>query len=83
MKDPLAVGVVERLGDLDADPGELNPLDAAALNGNLSRLRAALEHPVVTSTAVAEPLPPQPFTGGASAEELEAIEKQMKLLGYM
>jgi arylsulfatase A-like enzyme len=69
--------------DLDADPGETNPLDAAALDGNLGRLRAALEHPVVTSTVVAEPPPPQPAGGGASAEELEAIEKQMKLLGYM
>ena len=66
----------EWLYDLAADPGETRPLEPA-MNGGLDRLRAALEH-----GTTAEPAP-DAAAATASAEELAAIERQMKLLGYM
>jgi arylsulfatase A-like enzyme len=68
--------------DLSVDPEEEQPFDAAPVNGELGVLRTALEHPAVTASG-----PPQPTsslaTGGPSSEELDAIERQMRLLGYM
>jgi arylsulfatase A-like enzyme len=69
----------ESLYDLADDPGETTPLDAGA-NGHRAALRSALEHAAVREPA-ATPGPDGPPT--ASAEELAAIERQMKLLGYM
>jgi len=81
---------VEQLFDLEHDPDERAPLDPGSANGAFASLRQALEHP-----AVAASLPkgggPQPPGGGpqptapptASDEELAALERQMKLLGYM
>ena len=63
--------------DLTDDPGETRPI--ASVNGGASGLREALAHPAVGAAEVSE----SPAGGGASAEELEAIERQMKLLGYM
>ena len=65
------------LYDLAADPGETRRLEPASMNGCLDRLRAALEH-----GSVAEPAP-DASAATASPEELAAIERQMKLLGYM
>jgi arylsulfatase A-like enzyme len=71
----------ELLYDLRSDPGERSPLDEARANGRFDRLRAALEHqsvtasPSVTSDAPAAPTP--------SPDELAALERQMRLLGYM
>jgi arylsulfatase A-like enzyme len=67
------------LYDLQDDPGERAPLDPAQANGAFEGLRGALEHPAlaaapaVASDGVAEP----------SAEERAALERQMKLLGYL
>jgi arylsulfatase A-like enzyme len=68
------------LYDLRSDPGETSPLDPAGNNGSFAALRAALEHPAVTAQA------PAVRDGGSaepSAEELAALERQMKLLGYL
>jgi arylsulfatase A-like enzyme len=67
--------------DLRADPGERSPLDASAANGRFERLRAALEHPSVTASGSVEPTAASPPS--ASPEELAALERQMRLLGYM
>jgi arylsulfatase A-like enzyme len=72
----------ELVYDLASDPLEERPLDPATLNGRADGLRAALDHASVTATAESIAAPPSP-ANGASAEELEAIERQMKLLGYM
>jgi arylsulfatase A-like enzyme len=79
---------VEQLFDLDSDPDELAPLASGHWPGAAAAaLQSALEHPGVqgpgrgedgiTSPASSSPLP-EP-----SADEVEAIERQMKLLGYM
>jgi arylsulfatase A-like enzyme len=68
--------------DLSADPAETHPLDAAMLDGRAGALRTALEHPAVTSIADTHPASAGPPIG-ASDEELAALERQMKLLGYM
>jgi arylsulfatase A-like enzyme len=71
---------VEVLYDLQADPTETTPLDPADANGELAALRAGLERACTTETVtVPSPGPPP----AASPQELEAIERQMKLLGYM
>lgn len=65
--------------DLRSDPDE--PLGSGAANGRFERLRDALNCPAVTATAQLEPeAPGAPI---ASADELAALERQMKLLGYM
>jgi arylsulfatase A-like enzyme len=71
----------ELVYDLAADPAEAHPLDAAELDGGAEALRAALEHPAVKGMAdtPASAVP----TAGGSDEELAALERQMKLLGYM
>jgi arylsulfatase A-like enzyme len=68
------------LYDLDADPGETQPLDPEAADDAFARLRAVLEHPALAEAAL-----PVAAVGGreATGEELEALERQMKLLGYM
>ena len=69
----------ERLYDLREDPGECSPLDPVGQNGVVSRLRAALAHPSVTATGTA----PSTAPASASPEEVAALERQMRLLGYM
>jgi arylsulfatase A-like enzyme len=70
----------ELLFDLDADPHERRPLDPAAVNGAYDALRAALHHPATAAIAAEAPAPTSP---DPAADELAAIEQQMKLLGYM
>jgi arylsulfatase A-like enzyme len=69
--------------DLDKDPLELAPADAAsAPEADLERLaalRAALAHPAVTAS--------RPFragaTGAATAAETADLEERMRVLGYL
>jgi arylsulfatase A-like enzyme len=68
------------LYDLQSDPNENRPLDPRLAGDAFADLREALEHPSVTATPEAAP-----STDGmtASAAELGALERQMKLLGYL
>jgi len=72
----------EDVYDLESDPQELAPLDAAGvlpaeLSQRLPRLRAALDHPAVaTLTDVIE----DPGSVGGNREDLHA---SMRMLGYM
>jgi arylsulfatase A-like enzyme len=67
--------------DLQADSAESSPLDPASAGGSLPKLRAALEHPAVSTVA---PMPrPGAQQAQPSAEELSQLEEQMKLLGYL
>jgi arylsulfatase A-like enzyme len=73
----------ELVFDLRTDPHESNPLDRESSNGSVAVLRAALEHAAADETVAAEialsaPAPPRP-----SDDDVAAIERQMKLLGYM
>ena len=68
---------VEQKYDLVTDPLEQTPLDA----DGVGHLRAALEH---RSVIREQPVhPPGPPPAAASEAELEQLERQMKLLGYM
>jgi arylsulfatase A-like enzyme len=69
----------ELLYDLRSDPNEDVPLNASHANGAFTTLREALDHPSVTATGVVEHAAPP----SASPEELAALERQMKLLGYL
>jgi arylsulfatase A-like enzyme len=76
--------LVERNGsravyDLGGDPDQ--PDRDAERSAGAAALRSALGHPMVSSAEVQ----PQSATAmpDAPADELEAIERQMKLLGYM
>jgi arylsulfatase A-like enzyme len=75
----------EEVYDLDADPVELSPLSPAQVpagrEDELARLRAALRHPAITARRAEGA--PTPAGREASDDELRAIEKSMKLLGYM
>lgn len=81
---------VERLHDLEADPEEESPLPPESWPREAAALRAALEHPglagplsgVEDATSLSDSSTPT-SSPQASSEELEAIERQMKLLGYM
>jgi arylsulfatase A-like enzyme len=68
------------LYDLEHDPGENSPLDPDRANDSFSDLRTALEHPSVTASpgAATGDGAPEP-----SGEEMAALERQMKLLGYL
>jgi arylsulfatase A-like enzyme len=68
------------LYDLERDPAEGEPLDPHLAGDSFADLRAALEHPAL---AVQEPSVPARPGAERSARELEALERQMKLLGYM
>ncbi len=68
----------ELVYDLREDPGETRPLES--VNGQATALREALAQ--LQADAAVE-APEGDGGRGASAEELEAIERQMKLLGYM
>jgi arylsulfatase A-like enzyme len=75
---------VESRYDLRADPGERAPLGPGEAGGAFAALAAALEHPAVT--AVPNPTPPpasEPAPPAATEAEVAAIERQLKLLGYM
>jgi arylsulfatase A-like enzyme len=72
----------ESLYDLDVDPLELAPLRGQALEAypdeTLGALRAAVNHPLVQSTAApGEPADP------VTADEVADIEHRMRLMGYM
>ncbi len=71
----------ELLYDLRTDPSERSPLDAAAVGARADSLRSAVANAAEPEMAAVVPGAPGP--GGASPEELAAIERQMKLLGYM
>jgi arylsulfatase A-like enzyme len=66
------------LYDLEHDPEECSPLDSRQADGRFAELRAALEHPSIESATVGATgcSPPSP-------EELETLQQQMRLLGYM
>jgi hypothetical protein len=71
----------EEYFDLVSDPGETEPLPPSSANGSLGSLRAALEQTEPAESAPAgQDAAPSPQ---ASDEEIAAIERQMKLLGYM
>jgi arylsulfatase A-like enzyme len=68
------------LYDLERDPGEREPVDPCRASGSFDDLSAALEHPSLA------PTPTAAVGNGASevsVQELEALERQMKLLGYL
>ncbi|MEX2195983.1 MAG: sulfatase-like hydrolase/transferase [Thermoleophilaceae bacterium] len=71
-------GVNEELYDLAADPLELDPLAAVGHDGAVDRLRAALEHPAVIAER-----PPESTPTDVPADEMEQLEAQMRLLGYL
>jgi arylsulfatase A-like enzyme len=71
-------GEQETSFDLQADPEERHRLPATASD---QHLRAALDE-AAGAAATSEP-PRETVATEASAEELQAIERQMKLLGYM
>jgi arylsulfatase A-like enzyme len=76
----------ERFYDLHADPHERAPLAAGAVLSEIAaKLRRALGHEPTAAPSEAPPPPsdPAPPSASASAKELEALEQQMKLLGYM
>jgi arylsulfatase A-like enzyme len=72
----------ELVYDLRADPGEDSPLDPAGLDARLGELRGALHAPGVLESTAA-PAPALSDADAPSADEVAAIERQMKLLGYM
>jgi arylsulfatase A-like enzyme len=72
----------ELIYDLRSDPGELAPLAAGSANGALAGLRAAIERAGGTEGTI-RPESPAAIAGTVSAEQLELVERQMKLLGYM
>jgi arylsulfatase A-like enzyme len=69
-----------RLYDLERDPDELAPLDQALTGKEFGALAATLEHPALGS---ASPVAAAGHRVEASAEELEALQQQMRLLGYL
>lgn len=72
----------EEVFDLAADPLETTPLEPDQATGAqdvLRELRAALDHPAVSSSTAAATASP----GRASEEELRQLEDRMRLLGYM
>jgi arylsulfatase A-like enzyme len=69
----------EQFYDLQDDPGEERPLGATAAEAY--RLREALGHPALTDSVV-EPVPAND-QAAPTQDEVEAIERQMRLLGYM
>jgi arylsulfatase A-like enzyme len=73
----------EFIYDLSTDPEESQPLHGACTNGTAAALQAALRHSSLTAIDAVCESPPLTPTVAPSAEELEAIERQMKLLGYM
>jgi arylsulfatase A-like enzyme len=67
------------LYDLERDPGERAPLDPRRVDGSFDDLASALEHPALASVSEVRanaPVAPNPA-------ELEALERQMRLLGYL
>lgn len=71
----------ELIYDLGADPAEEHAIDPSQANGTIATLREALEHPAVTVVSGATAGSVEPAVVGT--DEIAAIEKQMKLLGYM
>jgi arylsulfatase A-like enzyme len=72
----------ELVHDLGSDPDEQAPLDPASRD--LTRLRAALaEAEAPTRSAVAGPQAGEPQSPVPTDADAVAIERQMKLLGYM
>lgn len=70
----------EELYDLREDPLELDPRPAGSANGSLEALRAALDHPGVVAVRPAER---RVAAAEASDEDVEKLEAQMRLLGYL
>jgi arylsulfatase A-like enzyme len=76
-------GELEELYDLADDPLEARPKSPDSARPDqaeaLAGLRAALEHPAVTSTGEAS----ETVTPAASEQEMKDLEERMRLLGYM
>lgn len=73
----------EEVFDLAADPNETSPLEpdrTTVAEDSLRHLRAALDHPSVSSKVAGEDAVPR---GTASDEEVRVLEDRMRLLGYM
>jgi arylsulfatase A-like enzyme len=70
--------------DLSADPLELRPRSASSIEESVgvATLRAAIDDAIDARPVSGLVHPDQP-TNAISAEELDRIEQQMKLLGYM
>jgi arylsulfatase A-like enzyme len=69
------------LYDLERDPDERSPLAARQTDGRFADLLAALEHPAVadaSTPAASAARPDEP-----SPAELEQLQQQLRLLGYM
>jgi len=66
------------LYDLERDPGETAPLDLGALEKDFADLLAILERPAVAVGVAPMGTGPEPAAG-----ELAALERQMRLLGYL
>ncbi|HEX8120670.1 MAG TPA: sulfatase-like hydrolase/transferase [Solirubrobacteraceae bacterium] len=74
-------GDVEQLHDLSLDPLEAAPLDTvpAGEEARVAALRTALQDPAVWAAPDGAPSP----APAADPEEVEALERQMRLLGYL
>jgi arylsulfatase A-like enzyme len=68
------------LYDLERDPHERAPLDPLLADDSFADLHAVLELPAVNEQRAITPLAPQ---APAAAGELAALERQMRLLGYL
>lgn len=65
--------------DLEQDPLELEPLDPSRLNGELSALRAALDHESVVAVRSDDQAPSEDVSG----EDADQLEERLRLLGYL
>lgn len=76
---------VESLFDLDTDPDERAPIGMQDAPATVDGLRAAAATAEAAAAQGDAELPPPATTQAPDppAEEIEAIERQMKLLGYM
>lgn len=72
-------GDIEELFDLEADPLELEARSPAGANGAVAALRAALDHPGATTVRA----PEQVAAEADGDEEMDKLEAQMRLLGYL
>jgi arylsulfatase A-like enzyme len=74
-------GEVEQLHDLTVDPLETTPLTTvpAGEEARVAALRTALKDPAVWAAPDGAPSP----APAADPEEVEALERQMRLLGYL
>jgi arylsulfatase A-like enzyme len=73
----------ERVYDLEADPGERNPIEpGTAEPGTVAKLRRAVDRAEGASSRVPVP-PPGDQTPEAGSAEATELEERMRLLGYL